>query len=211
MFGKALASVKILSIICLLGLSSCLKDNNKATYTIEGRLIDGTNPSNKFANRKLKFQNTIDYRDIDLLGEATTDTNGYFKMSYEFSKDYRLNHMQILVDSSFIAAKKLVSLEIASNWNKMFYLGDSASFNLYINMPLGINDTLFLSDWDSLFSVLGPCSTGFVKKIKCLNYNKYKLIGYGIGMNNYMRSQKLTSFAPTGEPIVDELHLDLIN
>ncbi len=203
--------ILILAISTLIGFTGCLEDNNKALYTIEGTLIDGTNPSNKFSFRHLKFKNTINHKDIVLLGEATTDANGYFKMSYEFDKNYHINFMRIEVDSNFIAANKLNSIEIGSNWNIMFYLGDSANIDLYINAPLGQNDTLFFNNWDSLFTVVGPFPTGYVKRLKCLNYNQFGLIGYAVGWNNYLRATKVTGFIPTGEPIVDELHLNLIN
>jgi hypothetical protein len=157
----------------------------------------------------LKFQNEYNSNDIKVLGETMTDSNGNFKLSYEFSRDYHLNHMRIIVDSNFITSNKLKSLEIGANWNKVFYLGDSAIIDLYINNPISLNDTLIFSNWDSTFKIIGPYPAGFVKKVKCLNYNQYGLVGYGLGKNNYTRAQKIISFAPTGEPMVDEIHFDL--
>lgn len=196
-------------LILVFALSSCVTDDHMETYTIQGRLIDGTNPTNKFSYRKLKFMNELDHRNVETLGETTTDENGNFSISYEFSENYVIKFMRILIDTNIIAAKKLVGLEIGTNWNKNLYLGDSAIFNLYLDKDLGINDTLYFSNWDSLYSVIGPTSKGFIKTFKCLNYSPLDLIGYGINRKYYSQEQSIINFQPTGEPFVDELHFKI--
>jgi len=155
----------------LLLVVGCKEESNTSIYTIEGRLIDGTNPSNKFANLHLEFLNEYDQKNIKTLGETTTDANGYFKLTYEFSNNYQLNFMRINIDTNIITSNKLRSIQIGANWNSNFYLGDSAAFNLYIDQALTKNDTLFFNTWDSTYSVIGPYSSGLIRNFKCFNYN----------------------------------------
>lgn len=212
MFGKIHHISKIIIVICVLLLSSCVTDDGRTTYTIEGRLIDGTNPANKFAHRKLKFQNERYRKDIIILGQTVTDTNGYFKISYEFTKDYQINFMRIVVDSNFIGARKLVYLPIGSNWYRDFYVGERAIADLYINEPIAENDTLFISIWGSLVTVIGPHPAGYVNRFSNPFSNQYTILGYDVGYNNYKsQTRKTIKFTPTGEPMVDEVHLDLTN
>lgn len=189
----------------------CIKNDNNEVYTIQGQLIDGTNPTNKFSYRKLKFLNEIDHQNVKILGETTTDENGNFKLSYEFSKNYVIKFMRIIIDTNLIAANKLKGIEIGLNWNKNFYLGDSAIFNVNIDTPLGINDTLYFSNRDSTYKIIGPKNVGYVKTFKCTNYNQIGYIGYGINRKYFSQEQSLTKYFPTGEPVVDELNLKLIN
>jgi len=170
-------------------ICACSK-NEKDTYTVSGRFVDGTNPNNKFANLLLHFEDTYHYKEIVKLGETYTDSNGYFKFSYEYGTPFRTNFMRILVDSFFIAKNKLQSLEVSSNWNKTFYLGDSAVFDLYINYSLGNNDTLYVNTWDSLYLFIGPCPSGFSKRFKSLNFNQFGYVSYGIGYYNYYHNTK---------------------
>lgn len=204
---------KLMYLIIFLNISfaACIKNDNFEVYTIQGQLIDGTNPTNKFSYRKLKFLNEIDHQNIQILGETTTDENGNFKLSYEFSKNYVIKFMRILIDTNIIAANKLRSLEIGSNWNKNFYLGDSAIFNINIDTQLGVNDTLYFGTLDSIYKIIGPKSIGYVKTFKCLNYVQFGLFGYGINRNFFNQEQRVIAYFPTGEPVIDELNLKLIN
>lgn len=212
MFSKKLNLVITLLVISILFLISCVTDDGKATYTIEGRLIDGTNPENKFANRKLKFQDEQYHKDIRILGEATTNSNGYFKLSYEFDKNYQINFMRIVIDSNFLGAHKLSYLPIGSNWYKDFYVGERALIDLYINAPLGETDTLFFNAPGSIFTIVGPLPAGYVNRFNCINSNQNGIIAYGLGYKNFIsQTRKNMPYDPTGEPMVDELHLDLIN
>ena len=196
----------ILILFLFIILASCSK-NDKETYTVSGRFVDGTNPNNKFANLLLHFEDTYHYKEIVKLGETYTDSNGYFKFSYEYGTPFRTNFMRILVDSFFIAKNKLQSLEVSSNWNKTFYLGDSALLNLKIDTTINIDDTLFFSNGDSLYSFLGPIPKGTNYKIKIINYSSNGLVGYSIGAMLYPKNMVLTYFLPTGEPITDQLTL----
>lgn len=189
---------------------SCV-ENKKESYTISGKFVDGTNPSNKFANLKLTFEDYHNHKKLVTLGETITDANGNFNFTYEYSSTLTSNSLRILVDSSFIASKKLSALELGSNWSKIFNLGDSAIFDLYINSSLEKNDTLYFNTWDSLYILIGPCSSGFAKRFKAFNYNEGENVSFGVGFNNYMHNTKISSYSPTGEPIVDKLYLNLLN
>lgn len=200
----------ILILFLFIILASCSK-SDKETYTVSGRFVDGTNPKNKFSNIKLHFEDYYNHKDIVELGETFTDSNGYFKFSYEYGTPFRTNFLRILVDSNFIAANKLKSLELCSNWDKTFYLGDSAIFDLYIDKPLSIYDTLYFVDWDSVYKVIGPQPVGLIRRFKTMNFNQYEILGYGVGTYNYNNNPSVINYIPTGEPITDELHLKLTN
>jgi len=196
-------------VLFIISFISACKNDNKSVYTIEGRLIDGTNPKNLFANRILKFQNEINHKDIKLLGETITDEYGKFSFSYEFEDDYKVNLLRIVIDSTFIGSRKLAFLELGSNWNKTFYLGDSALLDININVELKSTDTLYISNSDSIYKIIGPCFIGKNQRIKCINYTQNGLIGYGVGWSNFYNFQRIIQYIPTGEPIIDEIELDI--
>jgi hypothetical protein len=196
----------ILSLLFIVSICACSK-SDKETYTVSGRFVDGTNPKNKFANLKLHFEDTYHYREIVKLGETFTDSNGYFKFTYEYGTPFRTNFMKILVDSNFLAKNKLQGLEVSSNWNKIFYLGDSALINLKIDTFIKLNDTLFFSNGDSLYTFLGPISKGTFYQIKVINYSSNGLAGYSLGAMVYPKNMILINYLPTGEPIIDQLTL----
>ncbi len=202
---------KIVYLIMLISIffTACIESEKDEVYTIQGQLIDGTNKNNKFSLRKLKFLNELDHQNIVTLGETTTDKNGNFSLSYEFSKNYKINFMRILIDTNIIAAKNLHSLEIGSNWTEKFYLSDSAIFKLHIDKSLGNNDTLYFRNWDSTYIVIGPKNEGYINTFKCLNFNQFGIIVYGINRKYFNQEQSVINFIPTGEPIVDELFLKL--
>jgi hypothetical protein len=200
----------IVIFIYSISFCSCV-ENNKVTYTVTGKFVDGTNPSNKFANLKLTFEDCHNHKKLVTLGETVTDDNGNFKFSYDYSSSLTSNSLRILVDSSFFTAKKLSSLELGSNWSKIFNLGDSAIFDLHINSSLEKNDTLYFNTWDSLYILIGPCSSGFAKRFKAFNYNEGEYVSFGVGFNNYIHNTKISSYSPTGEPIADKLYLNLLN
>ena len=200
----------ILSLLFIVSICACSK-SDKETYTVSGIFVDGTNPNNKFANLKLHFEDYYNHKDIEKLGETFTDSNGYFKFTYEYGTPFRTNFMRKLADSNFIAKNKLQGLEVSSNWNKTFYLGDSAIFDLYIDKPLSIYDTLYFVDWDSVYKVIGPQPVGLIRRFKTMNFNQYEILGYGVGAYNYNNNPSVINYIPTGEPIIDELHLKLTN
>lgn len=189
-------------------LVSCV-ENKKETYTISGKFVDGTNPSNKFANLKVTFEDYHNHKKLITIGETLSDDNGNFKFTYEYSKTYSSNYLRIYLDSSFLASKKLYSLELGSSWNKIFYLGDSALLNLQIDTMLGSNDTLFFTNGDSIYTFLGPKPKGFEFNIKLINQSSSGMVGYSIGYNQLLMNQIRIFYIPTGEPIIDKLYLNL--
>jgi hypothetical protein len=44
-----------------------------------------------------------------------------------------------------------------------------------------------------------------------MNFNQYEILGYGVGAYNYNNNPSVINYIPTGEPIIDELHLKLTN
>lgn len=202
----------LLNVLLLFSLinSSCNKNDNKETFTIQGQLIDGTNPSNKFANRKLTFIDYFDHRNEKTLGETITDSNGNFILSYESSPYHQHNVSLMLIDTNILAKNKLNSFEVGVNWNKKFHIGDSAIFDLYINKPLDLNDTLFISNWDSIYTIYGPTNSGLIGRFKCINYTHQGIIAYGVGKNNFLPlNHTFANFSPRGEPFVDEIRLSI--
>lgn len=196
-------------LILVFALSSCVNEDHMETYTIQGRLIDGTNPTNKFSHRKLKFLNELNHQNVETIGETTTDENGNFSLSYEFSKNYVIKFMRILIDTNIIAANNLHSLELGASWNKKFYLGDSAIFKLYIDKSIGDKDTLYFRNWDSTYSVIGPKNAGYINTFECLNFNQFGMIVHGINRKYFNQEHSVIYFIPTGEPFVDELYLKI--
>ncbi len=194
----------ILLLFLFFILTSCRK-NDKETYTVSGRFVDGTHPTNKFANLKLTFEDYHNHRELVTLGETYTDSNGFFKFSYEYESTFLVNYMRIFVDSNIIAAKKLYSFELGSNWNRTFYLGDSALLNLKIDTSINANDTLYFTNGDSLYTIPGPILFGSKYRLKLLNQDSDGLVGYCVGKNQYPAKLLLSYYVPTGEPIIDDL------
>lgn len=199
----------ISAIILLFLFAGCTTNDHKSTFTIEGQLVDGTNPTNKFSFHKLKIQNELNHKEIKVLGETTTDKEGNFKFSYEFDDNYKINYMRIVLDSTFIGKSKLSFLELGSSWNKKFYLGDSAKMDIYVNTELKTTDTLYVSNSDSIYRIIGPYYAGKTQSIKCINFTQNGLIGYGVSWSNFYKSQRLVNYKPTVEPMVDEILLDI--
>ncbi len=196
----------ILSLFLIVSIYACSK-NDKETYTVSGRFVDGTHPTNKFANLKLTFEDYHNHKKLVELGETLIDTNGNFKFTYEYSSTYTSNYLRIYVDSSFIASKKLYSLELGSNWNKIFYMSDSALLNLQIDTVLGNKDTLYFTNGDSVYAFLGPKPKGYQLNIKLINQSSSGMVGYCIGYNQLLMNQIRIFYIPTGEPIIDKIIL----
>ncbi len=203
----------LLVVIILLSIfiSSCKEDRKKFTHVISGRVIDATNNAS-FQNIKIEAYNTFTARGSEYLGNCYINANGEFSLQYDLESTLTGNHLKLyFVDTNFAASSKLEALPIGESWNRNLYVGDSATVDIHLSRDLDANDTLYLMSSFSKLLFIGPTQNKHIGKIRILNSTDGHYYDYSIGTYKITKNIKYVSYVPTGDPIVDELHLNLIN
>ncbi len=208
--NSKLKSALLLMLLSVSLLCACKVENKTFTYSIRGQLIDNVSQSS-FNNKTIEAYNTYTARGNEYLGKCIINNNGEFELRYELSNALSGNYLKLyFADSNFTAESKFESMPIGESWTKIFYVGDSASVDVWLNENLNANDTLYLNT-SNTSQFIGPTVNKHLGKIRVLNSGNIREYIYAKGLNNFLHKKSAITISPTGDPIVDTLLLNIEN
>lgn len=134
MLLKTLLHTLFLSTI--LFFISCETQEKTKKITVSGRLIHQAN-SKSFEGVHLYFKSMSGVAS-DSLGTAIVNNKGEFTCTYEVPLLSGGPYLKITFDTTFVASDKFQFLSLGEDWNKNFYVGDSAPMvdTLLLNVNL---------------------------------------------------------------------------
>lgn len=191
---KTLALILGISFL-LLGCEKDENDREPNTYTIEGYYLQ--NCSTAWENVNLRFRIIRGYTfsvDVDVVGNTTTDENGYYKMEYQDPKEFKRSDAgELQIDYSFPTNPDryyTVTDGIRPHQNRTLdYVtqpNDTAFFRTIGGASLTSSDTLFFEhETQRLRYVVGPINDAipFDTLIYRGNFGR-QTITWSIGINN---------------------------
>ncbi len=198
----------IILLVCQFVFVSCEEPDSKRKIFISGKLIDSTNKS-QFNNINMSFRSIIGSKE-DALGETKVNSNGEFSFTYFAEENLVNSYLRVEFDTTFYARDKFRFLPLGESWNKVFFIGDSATIFIKLSNDLKETDTLYLSTPLTILEFSGPTHNQELGNLRIVNYTgsqeNYK---YGIGKNSFFNDYKIIKTSLTGDPIIDTLTLDI--
>lgn len=191
---------RLFYLLIVLFITSCT-DSSEKEFTVEGKLIDNANNRN-WENYDITARTIIGSSEKEV-GYSKITKEGKFKITYYTNDIINGNNLRLVVYPFISTQYKLEYLPHATNWSKIFYVGDSASLVFKTRSNINVVDTLIIEIGDTKLSHTGSNNIYTSNRIKLTNeIISFKYYSTG-------NPDKFLNYYPTGDPIVDTITLDI--
>jgi hypothetical protein len=215
--------MRYITIIIAIFLIGCRSNIPSPTFTIKGRLLNGTT-GKPFVN--MNIHGTVFNKfpgGSHNAGSTTTDSSGRFTIKYSQFSTNNSPKMSLITDSF---GKYIDSIPLNRNIDSTFFISTLGTLKIILNKlsNIGQGDTLFISIpiWTvaggfepiTIDTLVNP-QNGFYKNVRMATFSSQifsavgsKNFGYYKALQGFGLSAQKTSFKVSGDPFIDNVTIN---